>query len=164
MLAVSLLFVGITLVSNGALILQKADAKSIAVMNIITAVVLIVGNFIQLSAAVSMTDYCNVGAGFLFGFTYAIIACSLLLGIDGRVNGWFSLMVAIFAVVLGVSNVLSASYHYAYLWFAWAVLWGSTFVENILGKSLGKFTPVLCIIEGIFAAFAPALMMFFEIW
>ncbi len=164
MLAVSLLFVGITLICNGALILQKCDTRSMAVINIITAVVLVVGNFIQLSAAVTMTDYCNVGAGFLFGFTYVIIAFNLLFKLDGKMNGWFSLMVAIFAIVLGVSSVLSASYLYAYLWFAWAVLWGSTFVENILGKSLGKFIPVLCIVEGVFAAFVPAMLMFFEMW
>lgn len=164
MLAVALLFVGITLVSNGALILQKAEPKSIAVMNIITAVVLIVGNFIQLQSATTMTDYCNVGGGLLFGFTYAIIACSLLFGIDGKVNGWFSLMVALFAIVMGVSCILSQSYLYVYLWFMWAILWGSTFVENILAKPLGKFVPVLCIVEGVLAAFVPAILMFLGMW
>lgn len=164
MLAVSLLFVGITLICNGALILQKGDTKSMAVMNIITAVVLVVGNFMQLSVAESMMDYCNVGAGFLFGFTYAIIACNLLFGFDGKMNGWFSLMVAIFAIVLGSANIMWASYNYAYLWFAWAILWGCTFVENILNKPLGKLVPILCIIEGAFAAFAPAMLMFFGMW
>lgn len=164
MLGVSLLFVGITLISNGALIFQKSNPKSIALMNIITAIVLIFGNFISLTQAVTMMDYCNVGAGFLFGFTYAIIACNLLFNLDPRANGWFSLMVAIFSIIMGVSSISSGVYNYAYLWFAWAILWGSTFVETILNKPLGKFTPILCILEGIFAAFIPAMLMFFELW
>ncbi|MFI3230204.1 MAG: AmiS/UreI family transporter [bacterium] len=164
MLAVSLLFVGITLISNGALILQKSDVKSIAMMNVITAIVLVGGNFIQLDKAVTMMDYCNVGAGFLFGFTYVIITCNLLFNLDPRANGWFSGMVALFSIIMGISSMDMGTYNYAYLWFTWSVLWGSTFVEAILKKPLGNFTPMLCIAEGIFCAFIPAMMMFFEVW
>ncbi len=164
MLGVALLFVGITLISNGCLILQKSNPKSIALMNIITAIVLIFGNFIALGRAETMVDYSNVGGGFLFGFTYAIIACNLLFDLDPKANGWYSLMVAIFAIVMGISSLNTATYNYAYLWFAWSILWASTFVEVVLNKPLGKFTPCLCIAEGIFAAFIPAIMMFFEIW
>ncbi len=164
MLGVALLFVGITLISNGCLILQKTNPKSIAVMNIITAIVLVIGNFISLGQAETMMDYCNAGGGFLFGFTYAIIACNLLFDLDPKANGWYSLMVAIFAIVMGINSVNGTAYNYAYLWFAWSVLWAATFVESILKKPLGKIIPWLCIAEGIFAAFIPAIMMFFEIW
>ncbi len=164
MLALALLFVGITLISNGALILQKSNPKSIALMNIITATVLIIGNFMQLGSAETMMDYCNVGGGLLFGFTYAIIAANLLFNLDPKANGWFSLMVSIFAIIMGTSSVCSATFNYAFLWFAWAILWGSTFVETVLNKPLGKFVPVLCILEGVFAAFIPAMLMFFELF
>ncbi len=163
MLGVALLFVGITLISNGYLILKKADVKSIAFMNIITAIVLIVGNFIGLARAQTMADYSNAGGGFLFGFTYAFIACNLLFNLDPKASGIYSGMVAVFAIVMGVVSIDSGAYNYAYLWFMWAVLWASTFVENILNKPLGKFVPYLCIIEGIFAAFIPSLMMFLSL-
>lgn len=164
MLALALLFVGITLISNGYLFLKETDTKSIAVMNIITATVLIIGNFISLTQASTMLDYSNVGGGLLFGFTYAIIAIGLLYNIDPKVSGVYSGMVALFAIIMGISAVTSGVYNYAYLWFFWALLWGATFVENILGISLGKKMCYLCIIEGIFAAFIPAMMMFFEIF
>ncbi len=164
MLALALLFVGITLISNGYLFLKEVDVKSIAVMNIITAIVLIGGNFIILSHATTMMDYSNVGGGFLFGFTYAIIAVGLLFDIDKKVSGIYSGMVALFAIVMGISCVSTTAYNYAYLWFFWAILWGATFVENILEKPLGKKMSYLCIIEGIFAAFVPAMMMFFEVF
>lgn len=164
MLALALLFVGITLITNGYLFLKEVDLKSIALMNIITAIVLIVGNFISLTQATTMLEYSNVGGGLLFGFTYAIIAAGLLFGIDPKVSGVYSGMVAIFAIIMGAVAVSGASYNYAFLWFAWAILWGATFAENILGISLGKKMSYLCILEGIFAAFIPAMMMFFEIF
>ncbi len=164
MLGLALLFVGITLISNGYLFLKEVDTKSIAIMNIITAVVLITGNFIALTQATTMLDYSNVGGGLLFGFTYAIIAVSLLFNIDKKVSGIYSGMVAIFAIIMGTAAISSASYNYAYLWFVWTILWGATFVENILEKPLGKKMSYLCIFEGIFAAFIPAIMMFFEVF
>lgn len=164
MLAVALLFVGITLISNGYLFLKAVDVKSIAIMNIITAIVLIGGNFIVLSQATTMMEYSNAGGGFLFGFTYAIIAAGLLFNVDKKVSGIYSLMVAIFAIIMGVSAVTAGSFNYAYLWFAWAILWGATVYENILEKSLEKKMSYLCIAEGIFAAFIPAMLMFFDMF
>ncbi len=164
MLGVSLLFVGITLMLNGCLTLQKVDPKSIAVMNVITAIVLIVGNFIGYTQAETMMDYCDVGGGFLFGFTYVLNACNMLFNIDTKVSGWYSLMVAIFSLVMTVFTFDSGLYGDAYLWFAWAILWGSTFVQEVLKRPLGKFIPYLCIFEGIFTAFIPSIMMFFGKW
>lgn len=167
MLAVALLFVGITLVSNGVLFLLKSDIKSIAVLNLITAFVLITGNVIGLANATTMMDYCNAGGGFLFGFTYLLIGFNLLFNLDTRVYGMYSGMVAIFAIVMGIWGLVTAtglvSYLYVYLWFAWAILWGAGFIENVFKKNFGKFTCILCILEGVFAAFVPALMMFMGI-
>ncbi|MFI3114851.1 MAG: AmiS/UreI family transporter [Clostridia bacterium] len=164
MLAIALLFVGITLITNGVLFLQKCDVKSIAFLNIITAIVLILGNFIGLARAETMMDYTNAGSGFLFGFTYAFIAGNLLLNLDGRVYGWYSLMVAIYAVIMGFSALSAGLMNFVFLWFTWSVLWGAGFVENVLKKPLGKFMSYLCIGEGIFAAFIPSILLFFEIW
>ncbi len=164
MIALSLLFVGITLVSNGALTLMNVDRKSIALMNIITAIVLVGGNFVALTNAQTMLDFSNVGGGFLFGFTYAIIAANLLFGLDGKAAGMFSIMVSIFAIIMGIDALQAGDVPFAILWFAWAFLWSTTFIENVLKKPLGKFLPVLCILEGIFAAFIPSMLMFFEMW
>ncbi len=164
MLGVALTFVGITLISNGYMFLKQCDLKSISIMNIITGIVLVGGNFIGLFHAKTMLDYSNVAGGFLFGFTYVIIAVGLLFDIDKKVSGIYSMMVAIFAIIMGGSSVYSGLYQYAYLWFAWAILWGATYVENILEKPLGKKMSYLCILEGIFAAFIPAILMFFEMW
>ena len=164
MLAISLLFVGITLILNGILLLQKTDVKSISIMNLITASIIIIGNFIAMHSAQSMVDYMNIASGFLFGFTYLIIAVSLLMNIDPKVNGWYSLMVAIYALLMFFSSIDMQQMNYAYLWGLWSILWASTFIENILNIKLGKYSSYLCIFEGFFAAFIPSIMMFFEKW
>ncbi len=164
MLAVALTFVGITLVMNGVLIFGKADPKTLSMMNIITAIVIVVGNFIGLARAESVMDYQNAAGGFLFGFTYAILASNMLFGLDGRAYGWYSGMVAVFAIVMGTVTIPTGLYQYVFLWYAWAILWGSGFVESACGKPLGKFTPVLLILEGIFAAFVPAILMHLGMW
>lgn len=109
-------------------------------------------------------DYQNVAGGMLFGFTYVYLAGNLLLGLDGRAYGWYSGMVAVFAVVMGTVLIPTGLYQYVYLWYAWAILWATGFIENVLKKSLGKFTPILLILEGIFAAFIPAILMHLNKW
>lgn len=164
MLAVALIFVGITLVTNGVLMLGKIDAKTMSFMNIITSIVLVGGNFVELAKATTMTDYSSVVGGFLFGFTYAFIAANLLLGLDTRAYGWYSGMVAVFAIIMAITTIPSGLYNYVYLWVAWALLWGAGFIENALKKPLGKFTPILCIAEGVFATFIPAILMILGKW
>ncbi len=159
MLAIALIFVGITLVGNGICMLQKVDAKSMIVLNVICAFVLITGNLIELSKATDMIAYTNVASGLLFGITYALIAVSIAFQIDETISGWYSIMVAIYALIMGVQSIQQGSFQFAYLWFAWSILWGSTFVENVLKKKVRGFTPILCIVEGIAAAFVPAILM-----
>ncbi len=161
MLSVALIFVGITLITNGIFLLRKEDVKTFLPLNIITAAVLIVGNFIELSKATTVLQYTNVTSGFLFGFTYALIAATLYFKLSEKVNGWYSFMVAVYAIAMGIFSLYGGLLNYGILWFAWSILWASTFFENILKINLGKFTPILCIVEGIFAAFIPALLMMF---
>ena len=45
-----------------------------------------------------------------------------------------------------------------------ALIWGTAFVEDIMGKKLGKFTPCLQVFEGIVTAWIPGVMMLLQIW
>ena len=166
-LGVCLIFVGIALLSNGIAAIIKMDAKSTAYINLITGLVIVGGNFIALGKA-NLADtfaYNNVAAGFLFGFTYVFIAGNYLFKLDLRAFGWYSLCVVVFALVSAISCFSSGIVPLGCLWVAWAVLWLEGFLELSCGiKALGKVFPVLSILEGIFAAFIPAIMMLNGIW
>ncbi len=163
-LGISLLFVGIVLLMNGVNRLCNIDAKSSAFMNLVTGIVIICVNIIMLTKASGIFDYQNVASGFLFGFTYIFIAANYLLKLDLRPFGWYSVCVAVYAVIMAVSTALAADMRFAFLWGAWAILWLSGFVELVLKVDLSKVFPYLSILEGIFAAFIPAVLMLMNLW
>ena len=164
MLGISLLFVGIVLVMNGVNALCKIDAKSSAFMNLVTGFVIVVGNIIFLAKAGTAPEFMNVASGFLFGFTYLFIAANFLLKLDLRPFGWFSLFVAIYAVIMAVDCYDPSDIRFTLLWGAWAILWLEGFLELSLKLKISKIFPFLSIAEGIFAAFIPAVLMLTNRW
>ena len=163
MLGISLLFVGIVLVMNGVNALCKIDAKSSAIMNLVTGFVIVAGNLIMLTKAVESVQFLNIASGFLFGFTYLFLAANMLLKLDLRPFGWFSLFVAIYAVIMAI-DCYSFDIRFTLLWGAWALLWLEGFLELALKLKISKVFPYLSIAEGIFAAFIPAILMLMAKW
>ena len=155
MLGVCLLFVGIVLINNGMCSLYNVDGKSTAIMN----------NLVQ-------GNYYAAGTGLLFCFTYLFVALSKFLKASPIPFAWFSTFVAINAVIFGTIEGFTGStalgitpdLRWAAIWYLWAVLWGTAFVEDICGKKLGKFVPYLQIFEGIVTAWVPGVMMLLQIW
>ena len=153
MLGVCLLFVGIVLINNGMCTLYNVDGKSAAVMNIFTGGLSLFINFVNLVQG----NYYAAGTGLLFCFTYL---------------AWFSTFVAVNAVVFGTiegflgSEVLGITpdLRWAGIWYLWAILWGTAFVEDIMGKKLGKFVPGLQVFEGVVTAWIPGVMMLLGVW
>jgi len=163
MLGLSLLFVGIVLVSNGVHRLTGVDAKSTAFMNLVTGFVIVSGNLIMLSRAGTVMDFQNVASGYLFGFTYLFLAANFLFKLDLRPFGWFSGFVAVYASVMAV-NSIGVDIRFTLLWGAWALLWLEGFLELVLKLKIGKIFPYLSIAEGVFAAFLPAMIMLLDKW
>ncbi|MDR0551631.1 MAG: hypothetical protein LBG72_06400 [Spirochaetaceae bacterium] len=172
-LGVCLIFVGIALFSNGISAIIKMDGKSTAFINAVTGLVIVAGNFISLGKAdfTNTVLYNNTAAGFLFGFTYLFIAANYIFKLDLRAFGWYSVCVAVFAAISAAVCFSDAANGYAgalplgCLWTAWAVLWLEGFLELSCGiKALGRIFPALSILEGIFAAFLPAIAMLFGVW
>ncbi len=168
MLGVCLLFVGIVLINNGLCILFKIDGKSAAIMNLFVGGLSVFINFVSLVRG----DYYAAGTGLLFGFTYLFVALNNIFSLDTRPFAIFSTFVAINAVVFGAiegitgSNALGISpdRRWAAIWWMWAILWGTAFFTDILKKDLGKFVPILQVIEGVITAWIPGIMILTGIW
>jgi len=168
MLGVCLLFVGIVLINNGMCTLYKVDDKSAAVMNILTGLLSVFINAVNLV----MGNYYAAGTGLLFGFTYLFVAFVKLGKLNSIPFAWFSTFVAINAVIFGTiegvtgSPILgiTADWRWAVIWYLWAVLWATAFVEDICHKKLGKFVPILQVFEGIGTAWVPGVLMLIGKW
>ena len=164
MLGIFLLFVGITLVMNGVNRFCNVDAKSTAFMNVVTGVIIVLANFIMLAKATAIIEYQNISSGFLFGFTYLFIAANYLYKLDLRPFGWFSLFVAVYAVVMSTTAFSEGDIRFCLLWGAWAILWLEGFLELVVKMKISKIFPYLSIAEGIFATFIPAMLMLMNKW
>ena len=101
-----------------------------------------------------------------------IVAFSKILKLSPIPFAWFSTFVAVNAVVFGTiegitgSSALgiTADIRWAAIWYLWAILWGTAFVEDIMGKKLGKFVPCLQVFEGVVTAWIPGVMMLLQVW
>lgn len=168
MLGVCLLFVGIVLINNGMCSLYKVDGKSAAVMNIFTGSLSLFINFVNLVQG----NYYAAGTGLLFCFTYLFAAFHNILKLNPIPFAWFSTFVAVNAVIFGtiegftgcMALGIQADWRWAVIWYLWAILWGTSFVEDIMGKKLGKFVPTLQIFEGVVTAWIPGVLMLIGMW
>ncbi|MBQ9264964.1 MAG: acid-activated urea channel [Clostridia bacterium] len=169
MLGVCLLFVGIVLINNGICAISKVDGKSAAIMNFLTGGLSLFINLVSLVQG----NYYAAGTGLLFCFTYLFVAFNNIFSLDARPFAWFSTFVAVNAVVFGVVEGITGSAalgiaadgRWALIWWAWAVLWGSSFFTEILGKKgFKRYVPWLQITEGILTAWIPGVLMLLRIW
>jgi len=156
------------LINNGVCTLSRIDGKSAAVMNLLTGGLSLFINFVNLAQG----SYYAAGTGLLFGFTYLYVACLKLFDLNHVPFAWFSAFVAVNAVIFGTVEGflgcdalgLMPDLRWAGIWYLWAVLWGTAFVEDVLGRRLGKFVPYLQIVEGVITAWIPAVMMLLHCW
>lgn len=168
MLGVCLLFLGIVLINNGMCALYHVDGRSAAVMNIFTGGLSLFINFVNLMQG----NYYAAGTGLLFCFTYLFVAVNKFLNASPIPFAWFSTFVAVNAVIFGTIEGFTGSaalgitpdLRWAGIWCLWAILWGTSFVEDICGKKLGKFVPCLQVFEGIVTAWIPGVMMLLQLW
>ncbi len=168
MLGVCLLFVGIVLINNGVCALANVDKKAAAVMNILTGGLSLFINFTNLA----LGNYYAAGTGLLFCFTYLWVAMMNIFDLEPLPFAWFSSFVAVNAIVFGVVEGVTGSvalgitpdWRWAAIWWLWAVLWGSAFFTDILGKKLGKFVPCLQIFEGVVTAWIPGVLLLLGLW
>lgn len=169
MLGVCLLFVGIVLINNGVCAICKVPPKAAACMNILTGGLSLFINFVNLIQG----NYYAAGTGLLFCFTYLFVAMMNIFNLDGRPFAWFSTFVAVNAIVFGYIEGISGNaalgispdWRWAAIWWAWAVLWGTSFFADILGmKKVGKAVPAIQIVEGIITAWIPGVMILLQVW
>lgn len=170
MAAVGLLYVGAVLFVNGLALVGLVRGTSLVPMNLFVGILQVVTPFYLIfSAHGNQAQIVGASGLFLFGFTYLYVAANNMFNLDGTGLGWFSLFVAVTAVVYSywnfsdyaalagggaVGNLLGV------LWLNWAVLWLLFWIVLGLGKtSFTAFTGAWCACQGIYTAAVPALIL-----
>lgn len=170
MLGIILLYVGMVLISNGLYRLYEQDDKSMVVMNYFTGGLGLLLNLgsILIGVATNQSNewFYSSATGLLFAFTYLYTAINSTFNLNQRLYGWYSLFVAINAIPAGLLcfNGIGGNVIYGLIWWLWGVLWFTGFIENVLGKNLGKSVGYLSIFEGIITAWIPGMLMLLSLW
>lgn len=163
---IGLLLSGATLFLNSLVLMQKAEAKSVAVFNFfIGTLQVVIPLYLLLTSAHSNWDVFNIGSIFLFGFTYLYVGFTNYKGLDGSGLGWFSLWVAIIAIFYAL--VYFIKFHdvlNGLLWVMWAYLWYLFFAGLVLGKKIEKYTGIVAFIQSWITITLPAFLMIIGVW
>jgi putative amide transporter protein len=165
--SVGLLYVGAVLFINGIMLLGWLDAKAAAPMNIFVGGLQVFTPTYLIVTANGNADTILAASGlYLFGFTYLYVAFNLLAGLDGTGLGYFSLFVAICALIFSYLNF--NRFHdnsFGVIWLYWAFLWTLFFL--LLGRrveSLGRYTGAVTAIEGWVTGAIPAFLLLTGNW
>ena len=160
--SVGLLYVGAVLFINGLMLLGVIPGKSAAIMNFFVGVMQVVFPTIILIQANGDPNAILGASGlYLFGFTYLYIGFNRYFDLPGEGLGWFSLFVAVVAVVFGILQFTQVNDPlFGVIWLLWAVLWTLFFLILARGKdSLRVFTGWLTIILAQITGTIPALLL-----
>lgn len=160
--SVGLLYVGAVLFINGLMLLGVIPGKSAAIMNFFVGVMQVVFPTIILIQANGDPNAILGASGlYLFGFTYLYIGFNRYFDLPGEGLGWFSLFVAVVAVVFGILQFTQVNDPlFGVIWLLWAVLWTLFFLILARGKdSLRVFTGWLTIILAHITGTIPALLL-----
>ena len=146
--------------------------REIAILNIFTgfiglviAITFIVDGGLARIPAAGLPSIRAGGAILLFAFTYLWVAYNQYANAGGRALGWYSLFVAITAIVFGVYTVQTtpgsntADLWLAGNWFAWAVLWGMFWALLTLELPIARITGWVAVLEGAGTAWALAIAL-----
>lgn len=158
--SVGLLYVGAVLFLNGLMLIGAVSPKGAVPINYFVGIMQVVFPTVVLIQADGDPNAIFGAAGiFLFGFTYLYVALNNTFGWDGSGLGWFSLFVAVVAVVIGSMQFTSSINDpvFGIVWYIWAVLWFLFFLllgagKDKLGVPTGWFTIIVAWITGTIPA------------
>jgi hypothetical protein len=165
--SVGLLYVGAVLFLNGLMLLGWVESRSAAPLNLFVGLLQVVTPTYLIFTAHGNADTILVASGlYLFGFTYLYVAFNLLGGLDGTGLGYFSLFVAICAVVYaGLNFGRLNDPGFGVIWLYWAFLWLLFFLVLGLGRAnLTRYTGAVAAIEGWLTGAIPAFLLLTGRW
>jgi hypothetical protein len=163
---VGLFLSGAVLFLNSLMLLGKAEAKSVGVFNLFIGIIqIIIPSYLMFVSGQNNWELYNVASIFLFGLTYLYVGVTVLKGLDGSGLGWFSLWVAIIAVVYTLTSII----HFhdvvnALTWGMWALLWFLFFLSNALKKKIDTYIGIVAFVQSWVTLTIPALLYFLGVW
>ena len=164
--AIGLLFSGAALFLNSLMLLGKAEEKSVAFFNILVGALQVVTPiYLIITSDQSNWSMFNNGAVFLFGFTYLYLGTTILKGFDSSGLGWYSLWVAMIALVYAaVYFIQEKDALNTFIWVMWAFLWFLFYLSSALKKPYEAYIGKVAFVQSWVTLTLPSLFMLLDLW
>ncbi|CAM3964380.1 AmiS/UreI family transporter [Mesobacillus thioparans] len=161
-----LLLSGAALFLNSLMLLGKANAKSVAVFNLfIGAMQVIVPFYLIIASDQSNWTIYSLASIFLFGFTYLYVGMTLLKDLDGSGLGWYSLWVAVIALIYAfVAYIHFEDIVNTLTWLMWAYLWFLFFLSMSMNKKIDVYIGKVAMVQSWLTLTFPALLSMTGLW
>lgn len=162
MSAVALIYVGAVLILNGIMLLGWLTPREAAPLNLfVGGIQIFTPTFLIVTSGGDSAAIVDAAGIYLFGFTYLWVGIDAVAGITDRGLGWFSLFVALCAVIFGLVNVVRVGdVSFGVIWWLWAVLWFCFFLVLGLERSdLASQTGFYTIAVGAITAVVAFLLL-----
>ncbi|TKC18344.1 AmiS/UreI family transporter [Robertmurraya kyonggiensis] len=156
---------GAVLFLNSLTLLGRASQKSVAFLNIIVgALQIIFPIYLIVTSNQTNWDFYNNAAIFLFGLTFLYVGATTLMNLEGNGLGWFSLWVAIVAMVYTATSFIHFHDIVTGLnWAMWAFLWVLFFIINTTNKKIHSYVGIVAMIQSWVTLTIPAILFFLGI-
>jgi hypothetical protein len=164
--AIGLLFSGGALFLNSLMLLGKAEEKSVAFFNILVGLLQVITPiYLIITSDQSNWSMFNNGAVFLFGFTYLYLGATILKGFDWSGLGWYSLWVAMMALVYAaVYYIQENDVLNTLIWVMWAFLWFLFYLSSALKKPYEAYIGKVAFVQSWVTLTLPSLFMMLDLW
>ncbi|WP_079510042.1 AmiS/UreI family transporter [Mesobacillus jeotgali] len=161
-----LLLSGAALFLNSLMLMGKANAKSVAVFNLfIGAMQVIVPFYLIVASDQNNWTIYSLASIFLFGFTYLYVGMTLLKDLDVSGLGWYSLWVAVLALIYAfVAYVHFEDIVSTLTWLMWAYLWFLFFLSMGMNKKIDAYIGKVAMVQSWLTLTFPALLSMTGLW
>lgn len=150
MLAISLIFVGITLVINGLYLAKVVnDKKIVIVLNFFTGGIILLFNLYQIISSTVPTELIGYFGGLLFGLTNLLVGFELSLSAGKVITGVYSGLASLCTITLGVYYLSSSIWLNGGAWLVWSLIWIFVFVDFTFESNFTKLNAIMLIFQGI---------------
>lgn len=159
MFEICLIFSGIALFLNGFLpLIDRNENGEVVVMNVISGIVIALIALYGIFVVIEPVNYLKIMALMLIAFLHLYISATYIWDLQEESLGWFSALIALIFIGLGVYFMLNGNMMLG----AWFIIWSLLFVAYFVSRGLSVLETVsnwVIMLEGILAFVAPGVLL-----
>lgn len=163
MFEICLIFSGIALFLNGFLpLIDKNDNGEVVVMNVLSGIIIALVSLYGIFVVIEPVNYLKIMALMLLAFLHLYISATYIWDLQEESLGWFSAVIALIFIGLGVYFMLSGNMMFGAMLLIWSVLFIAYFISRGL-NALQTVSSWVIMLEGLLAFLLPGVLILLNV-